>query len=435
MEHLYELLDLEVAEALPSDQLLHALTCHECREWLVGHLLDQEAEEEGGEGADLYSAAFERLERGTTDAAESASRRRKEAEELAGELLSLPPDMRETLVTKERFQSLDLLGLLLELSHASQPANPARARALAETAVTLAVTLGDRTLDAAGFLPRAFCLGANACRLQHDLPGAEARLAKAAPFLEKAEERAFYCRTAGLVRWEEGRSVEAEALLERAARTFQAEGAPEEADVCLALLGLLAFEENQVAQALPRLHKAWRGLDRESRPQLALTTGMSFAAALALAQQPGKARQVRDEAWSLYSAITNPRDMVRIYGLEGRLLGYLGDSAEAEELLDSVRRKLLAEPSVAEAVLVSLDLGMVLATQGKAREIAELAEELKQSLEGDAPVHIARVALMSLEEEVLDGDLMPWEWQLASRVALLRSIRAVGLRLRPLPFV
>ena len=60
MEHLWERMELASATELPRAEVLHALTCPRCREWLVGHLLDEEAGEETQE--DVYAAAFSRLE-------------------------------------------------------------------------------------------------------------------------------------------------------------------------------------------------------------------------------------------------------------------------------------------------------------------------------------------------------------------------------------
>jgi tetratricopeptide (TPR) repeat protein len=431
--HLWERLELATTppDALPLEHLIHVLACGECREWLLGYLLDQQTNEETQEA--LYAAAWEKLDRNYPEVERAARQRRREAEGLLGELVSASPDQRGPLLREERFRSLDLLDLLLEMSHDRQISDPVQALSLAEAASRLAVDLSDAEPEAGIAVSRAFCLEANVLRLQNELKRAEAGLAKASPFVDTAIARAFYCRTAALVRCEQGRSAEAVALLEHALRLFQAEGPQEEAEVCLALLGLLMFEENQVPQALPRLHRAWKRLDRERCPHVALKVGLSLAVSLALAQQPGKARQVRNEAWKLYSMISMPEDMVRIYGLEGRLLAVLGEYEEAEGVLDSVRLKLLEESSLGEATLAALDLGMVLAARGKAEKLAALAGSLEKAVEA-APLGIAVVALMSLAEESLRGDFPPWEWHSASRVALLRAIRAVGLRFRPLQF-
>lgn len=430
MDHLWERYGLETAAAVPRDQLLHLLTCQECRQWLVERLLDDEPEEETQE--DLYAAALRPIEDATL--LEAAGKRRRNAEGLLGELLSFPLQARGNMVTTGRFRSLDLLDLLVDLSHSSQLTEPAQAQGLAEMASRLAAVLGDEDPDAAALLPHSLCLGANARRLQHDLAGAEAQLAKAAPFLACAGERAFYCRTAAVVRWEEGRTEEALALLGQASRLFPMAGPEEEADVCLGLTGLLLFEENQVPEALPRLHRAWRKLDREQRPPLTLRIGMALAISLALSQQGESARQVRQEAWKLYSKVPDAREMLRVYGYEGRLLGLLGEWKEAEQVLESVRQKLLEESSVGEAALVSLDLAMVLAEGQRVEDVVRLSEVLEQSAPQSAPLDLAVAALMNLASNVRGGEILPWEYAGASAVALRRSFRAVGLRLHPLPF-
>jgi tetratricopeptide (TPR) repeat protein len=435
MDHLWEQPELvgTPEEILPRQHLIHVLSCYECREWLLTYLLDEGVGDEETQET-LYAAAWGSLDESFEEARRAADERRAETEGLLGELLVAPADERLQRVREERFQRLDLLDLLLELSHDSQLSNPAQSLSLAELAARLAADLSDIADDAGHGLSKAFCLAANALRLQGDLPRAEAQLGKAAPFLATTNERAFYCRVAALVRWEEGRSAEALALLEHASRIFQAEGPHGEAEVCLGLLGLLLFEQNQVPQALPRLYKAWKRVDRDSHPQLVLQVGLSVAIAFALAQQPGNARQVRSEAWKLYSKVTRAEDTIRIYGLEGRLLAVLGEYEEAEEMLESVRRKLLEEQRVGDATLVAVDLGMVLVSQGKADKLAALVESMEKTVEAIAPLGVAVVALMSLANEPIREDFQPWEWQSASRVALLRSIRAVGLPLCPLPF-
>lgn len=432
MDHLWERLEPETSEELPAEDLLHVLTCPECREWLVGYLLDLEAGDETRE--DVYAAAFASLERESGAAAEAAGRRRREAERLLEELLKLPPKAREKALDKERFLNLDLLELLVERSHQAQLVHPAESLTLAAVASRIAAALGESDPDAAALLSRAYCLGANALRLQHDRRGAEDRLAKAAPFLVDSGERAFYCRTAALVRWEEGRTEEALALLEHALRLFQVEGPQEDVEVCLTLKGLLLFEENRIPLALQPLNRAWRKLDRELRPVLAQRVAMALAISLAQAGHGDRARQVWGEGGKLRPLVSDERELLRIYGYEGRLLGLFGEAGEARQILAAVRRKLLAEASVGEAALVSLDLSVVLAEAGEAEEIARLSEELGRSAPRSGPMDLAIVALMSFASRVRRGEKLPWEDAAAAMVSLRRAFRAVGLRLRPLPF-
>jgi hypothetical protein len=71
------------------------------------------------------------------------------------------------------------------------------------------------------------------------------------------------------------------------------------------------------------------------------------------AGQEERARSVLEESWRLFSQVTEPAEMLRVYVWEGRMLARLGNREEAAHVLESVRRRqLLAEPSPAEAALV-----------------------------------------------------------------------------------
>lgn len=126
--------------------------------------------------------------------------------------------------------------------------------------------------------------------------------------------------------------------------------------------------------------------------------------------------------------------MLRVYGYEGRLLALLGERQEAEQVLESVRQKLLEESSVGEAALISLDLAMVLAEGRRVEDVVRLSEVLEQSAPQSAPLDLAVGALMNLASHVREGEILPWEYAGASAVALRRSFRALGLQLHPLPF-
>src|SRR5436853_3514437 len=151
------------------------------------------------------------------------ARRREVAAKLLAELMDAPLDAQARLLREARFQNLDLLDLLLEASQDAQPGDAVRSEDLSHLAARLAAALAEMEPEASAALPRAFCLGANARRLGRDVEGADALLGKAAPFVEFPGERAVYSRIAGLVRWEQGRIDEAEALLRHAARLFAAE--------------------------------------------------------------------------------------------------------------------------------------------------------------------------------------------------------------------
>lgn len=380
-----------------------------------------------------YDEVWRNLELSPEKVAER-DRRRKTAGALFAELTSAPPARQAGLLRQARFQNLDLLELLLESSQDAQLADPAHAEDLSHLAARLAAILSEDAPEAVAALPRAFCLGANARRLRQDVTGADAMLARAAPFLEFPGERAVYSRVAALVRWEQGRIDEADALLRNAVRLFADEGlAPEEA-CCWGLLGLLQMEQNGLGDPLPALLDGWVEMSRELRPALALRVALSTAVCLAERGQTDRARMKLREAWRLLSQVEDPRELLRASWLEARALGRLGDREEALQMLESVRLRLFLEPSPAEAALVSIDLGLVLAESGCAAEIESLAEALRKSFPDEAPLIVATGGLLRFAELALDAE--PGLPALARHAiaTMLRTFRVARLRLRPMPF-
>ncbi len=361
-------------------------------------------------------------------------RRWEIAGELFAELTSAPLDAQTSLLRQERFRNLDLLDRLLEESQNSQPADPSRAEDMAHLAGRLAATLAGEEPEAAAALPRAFCLGANARRLGGDVEGADVMLAKAAPFVEFSSERALYCRIAALVRWEQGRIDEAEALLRHAARLFAAEGLGGDEACCQGLLGLLQVEEPGLDDPLPALLEGWSEMGREVRPGVALRLGLSVAACQAETGRTEQARSTLREAWRLLAKITDPRETTRAFWLEARVLGRLGEPAEALQILDSVRQQFLAEPSPAEAALVSIDLGLLLAETGRAGEIEALAEALRAAFPDEATLIVSAGGLGRFAALAVAGEADLGLMARHAAATMRRTFRVARLALHPMPF-
>jgi len=428
--------DFAPEEKHVSPDLLHLLTCSTCRNWIIGRLLDRRtvpAEEEDTRD-ERYAGMWARLEERTPELIEEGRRRAEMVDQLFAELMQESPGRRLGMIQQARFRSLDLLERLLEESHAGQLADPTRAAELARLAARLAILFGEGDEEAAAALPRAFSLAANARRLAGRLKAADAMLAKAVPFLAGGIERAFYCRTLALLRWEQGRTDEAGALLEHTARLYVTEGLDREAGACLLLLGLVLLEEAREGEALALLAHGWNEMDRDTRPLLALWGGLALAASLAQTGDEERARRVLKQSWQLFAEVSEPAEMLRVYAWEGRVLARLGDRGEALHVLESVRRQLLAEPSPAEAALVSLDLALVLAESCRAEEIEALAEELRSSFPEipamlRAAHHLSAVGILARE-----GEPRLREATFKAAITLRRMFRACGLRIKPLPF-
>jgi tetratricopeptide (TPR) repeat protein len=379
-----------------------------------------------------YAAVWQRLKRRTPELIGRARQRREEVERLEQELMQAAPARQLRMVREPRFQSLDLLDRLLEQSHERQLSNPPLAARLARLALRLGTGFKQSRTEAVLALPRAFCLGANALRLDSRLAAADTLLARGSLFLADSQERAFHCRTLAVLRWEQARTDEAQALLEHAVRLYSRDGLNGDAALGRVLLGLVRLETGD-GDALPALHRGWPEMDRDAQPLAALRGGLALAAALAGAGQGDRARNVLRQVWGLYSRVTEPREMHRVFWWEGRALAALGDHQEALDLLESVRRQLLTEPSPAEAALVSIDLARVMVESHRAAGIEALAEDLKSAFPGVPVLALAAEGIRSLVHLERPGEAPLQEAGSAVEITLRRAFRVCGLGIRPFP--
>jgi len=100
----------------------------------------------------------------------------------------------------------------------------------------------------------ALCGLAHARRLGGDLSGAEQALSEAMIFACCAGEEAELGRALALLRWEQGRMLEARALLVEAEALWADDEEPHEEAACRVLRALLAVEKGRAPDAVELLH-------------------------------------------------------------------------------------------------------------------------------------------------------------------------------------
>lgn len=390
-----------------------------------------------------------------SEGAGEEARRRERAEELFAELAGRAPEKRCWALKSRRFRDPALVELLLEKSREAQPADPGEAITLATMAALLALRMcepgGEGALMAV-FLGRAHCLAGNAWRLVGNEAEAELAFGNTVSFLARSAgscDRAFYCRSLALLRWEQGRIDEAVSLLHHAARIFAENGARHEEGTSLALLGLLYVEEGDPRRAVAPLRKARLGAEPGRRPWLAARARLALALALARLGHLGQARWMLREAWELFPLLNDCdgagagdgagdcEELVRAHWLEGRVCSLLGPAEEAEGLLDSVRGKFLDDGCLPEAALASLDLALhrTEAHRGPAgpAAMAPLIAELQARLGTEDGADIALKGLRGFERSLEEGK-PPRESADGIASFLRRTFRFRGFRVEPLPF-
>lgn len=365
-------------------------------------------------------------------------RRRQAAGDLLDELLACPKELRTAVLGEERFRSSAFLDLLLEECHSALPFDPVRGDQIAGAATILGRHFEQEgTTDPEFELERkcrAYCLGGTSRRLLRDHRGAETYFEQVAFMDVGRTARAFFCRGLALLRWDQGRFDEAAALLHHAARLFRRDGCMRDKSVCLALAGLLALEQMTFSEAAGLLETALPNLDAERQPWLAC--GATLGRALSLLEQgfaAGEVRTARELAWRHYAGVPHGEAMVGLHWLEGRVAAGLGDTADAEHLLDSVRRKLLTARRLPEATLATMDYGEVLAGAGRQPEIESLMEELADTFNGWPGLDLALGTLAGLAADAQDGPLDHTLW-LCVGSALRMLFPHQGAFFQPVPF-
>jgi tetratricopeptide (TPR) repeat protein len=363
----------------------------------------------------------------------TAALRRDNSLRLLTELLDLSMGERQRRLQERRFHDLSLLDLLLEMGHAALSEDVQRA----VTLTTLAVDLGSQLqrhgdLENQEVLSRAVCLAGTSRRLVGDLAIADATFERAGRFAVSASERGFYCRSLALLRWDQGRTEEAIALLHQAGQRFAETLEAREQAVSRALLGLLHVEEGQLMRATSLLVRASLELPSETRPWLAAQTWLALALCYAYRGNRGKARSARQRAWSLYGEVKDEFAQLSLGWLEGKGAHLIGDPG-AEELLQAVRYKLIDRRLLPETTLITIDLGFVLLLSGRWSDLGGLVDEIALSFAGNPGLDLALGALSPYVADAAVGRLDAAIWSGIAPVLRL-AFRLEGIPLQPVPF-
>jgi len=415
--------------------LLHLLTCPDCRDRAIERLAEVQ---EAGEDLPDYQEMWDRLQAKVPWMIEEVSRRKAETEAFLGDLMSRPRHLRaKALLEETQLGPQDLV----EASQEAQLQDPERAVALAEVALQVAARCrckeAAETVDTA-LSARALILQGNAYRLLGNLTLAEKALVRATYFLAwplESCDRGEFCRSLGLVRWEQGRLDEAAGLLRQAARVFAESCQPQEQGASLVLCGLLGLEQNRADLAIGLLQRGRETLDPAARPWLTVRAGLGLALALAEIGETSRSRSVLKETWRQYAHVADEREQVRIYWLEGRIWAQLGQREEAEPLLTAARHNLLAECSFAESVLCSLDLAVLFAESGRGGEAPRLFAEIEETFVAEhAVLDVIRRLSGPLIAATASVPEVPCAGVLAVATPLRRMFRARGYRVESLPF-
>lgn len=338
------------------------------------------------EGPAAFEETFRNLEAVIEQHSAQMHEEAQRADAMVAELLALPPAQRLERVREDPRQFAERLvpRQLIDLAERATPAEPEKALSLAQCAYLVCEDLPERWSDRGGMKVEALGLMGNAERLLDRFEEARAlfKLAQSTLWEEGVTDPLVY---AGLDSFRSslarvmGRLEDAARLVARAATIYQGLAEVELAAKCAIKLGYIHYQAGEFREGLQALDRALRHLDPDQDKRLVWCARHNQTLCLLELGELAVASQHFAEDQDLYAAFDDAWTQLRRDWLEGRLLE-ASRPDEAVRLLQLARTGFLAEGSVFDSVLVSLDLGQLFLRAGRIAELEGLAAELSELL-------------------------------------------------------
>jgi tetratricopeptide (TPR) repeat protein len=377
----------------------HLLQCETCRDRLLACARAGAAASRQPRSPD-YGQAFEAAAKNLRQQALALACEREEAAGLLAELTATPVEAREALLREEAFQTWGLVELLVDRSWEASLQDPVLAGDLAG----LALRIGDH-LSPSHYRPeliedlrtRAWIYLGNARRLTSDLSGAEEALGNAAAHLARGTgdplERAILLDREASLRRAQRRFADALDCVTKAVGIFLRNGEKHRAGRSMVNLSLIHSYAGETAESIEVLTRALELIDARQDPRTMLCARHNLAGYLAEAGRYPEALRLFRGTRALYRDFPDAWTQNRRRWLKGRIDHGLGRPGPAEASFRAARAGFLAEGIPYDTALVSLDLALLYAEQGRSAELKSLATEMVPLF---ASRHIHREALAAL---------------------------------------
>jgi hypothetical protein len=379
-----------VAGMLPDERLalLHLISCRRCGSAAVRELAATVRDELAA-----LVAPSPRQPVITEDQVEAILVRSEAAARHARELAAMPAGgAREAIAADPQLRDpLVATSLLFDAESALE--DPALAARLGEAAFAI---VSSQDADAGGRnlakLCRALWTIIRSARVQGRIEQAEEAFRRGLPFLGAAppvsEDRAALLAAVAQLRWTERRLDEAAALFAQAARMFGELAERQGEAACRAQAGCVLVEQLDPWRARTELAVAHLHVDTELAPAFAARVALMLAWCNFAVGRLGEGRKRLRAARGLYAGAPGAGEEAlrawweaRIAALDrpGEQDGEGGQAravARADAQLEAVRRRLLAEGSIAEAARCSLDLLVLRVEAGRLDAVSELGPDV-----------------------------------------------------------
>lgn len=360
--------------------LQHLTGCARCRELLQEVI---SLPRRVGSAAN-YSDVIQRVEDSTAAKEKAVSKERAEAPALFVELMRLTSEQQRLLIRNSpRFRTWGLFELLLERSLATAFKDPTGAEALALLALEVSIAL-DSACYCAGAIQdmraRAWAYLGNARRLKSDFEGASDAFARAETSLrngsrDPVEEAIVLDLKASLLRAKR-QFVEALEILNDVVATFLRHGHPHRAGRSLVNMDMVHRYAGNPDLGIPLLFQAVDLIDPDLDLRLVLCAWHNLIDDLTETGRFLEAQRVYRETLPLYRDFPDNSTQNRRKWVKGKISLGLGQIERAEALFIAAREGFIAESTSYDAALISLDLALLYARQGRTADLKRLAEEM-----------------------------------------------------------
>jgi tetratricopeptide (TPR) repeat protein len=348
-----------------------------------------------------YDAAFERSLSVVARRVHLLERERGEAPGLFAELMERTEEQREILLrNSQRFRTWGLLELAVERSLERSIQDAERGEELGRLALRIADLLDDDRYGAdqlEDLRARAWAYVGNARRIRSDFQGAEEAFRQALSHLQRGTgdlfEQAILLDLQASLRRSQRRFDIALKLVRKAVALFLEIGDGHRAGRSLVNLSLVLLYAGRAEESVPVLYRAQDLIDPGQEPRLLLMAKHNLILVLAEGSRFLEARRAYREAQPLYRSFRDAWTQNRRRWVKGKIARGLGQREQAEALFLAVRDGFLEEGIPYDTALVSLEIALLYAEQGRAAELKRLASEMVPIF---ASRHIHREALAAL---------------------------------------
>lgn len=317
------------------------------------------------------------------------------------ELLRLPHSDRLVRIRRalERFRGPALATLLLEKSREKMPADFQAVHELAEAALAVLRRASAGVINGELMVRAATYMG-NAERATGRLQEARSRFEFARSLVRF--EGVTDSLTLAELDWFEGalamdqrRFRSAEHLLNRAIILLLLAGGPPQGARPMLTLGGMYFNRGDYGKAIEVTRLALGLLPGDQDERFFLSCRHNLSIYLCEEGRYQEAAEALEQDEEMYTHFPEPFTQLRLLWLKGKIASGLGQADAAEQAFLEARNGFLHQGIGYDAAMVSLDLALLFARQGRAGDVLRIAEEMHSIFEAQ-DVHREAVAALLL---------------------------------------